>query len=384
VPTRSDTAGTLEVPLLDLTAQWRPLRDEILATITRVCDSQRFILGVEVESLERELAALLRARHAVGVSSGTDALICALMALDVGPGDEVITSTYSFFATAGSIVRLGAAPVLVDIHPATFNIDVDAVRAAVTSRTRAIMPVHLFGQCADMDPLIDVATRAGIPIVEDAAQAIGSTYKGRHAGTLGPLACFSFFPSKNLGAFGDAGLITTSDDQLAERVRLLRNHGAERQYFHRMVGGNFRLDALQAAVLRVKAPHLEAWTTGRRHNAARYRALFDAAGLLDRVTLPIESPDGVHIYNQFVIRVPRRDLVKERLAAQGIGSAIYYPVPFHLQECFAGLGHREGDFPHAEAAARESLALPIYPELSETQQAHVVDAIRRVLSEPVA
>ncbi len=383
MPSRSDTTGAPEVPLLDLTAQWRPLRDEILAAITRVCDSQRFILGAEVDSLERELAALLRAPHAVGVSSGTDALVCALMALDIGPGDEVITSTYSFFATAGSIVRLGATPVLVDIDPATFNIDVDAVGAAVTPRTKAIMPVHLFGQCADMDPLIETATRAGVPIVEDAAQAIGSTYKGRQAGTLGPLACFSFFPSKNLGAFGDAGLITAADDRVAERVRLLRNHGAERQYFHRLVGGNFRLDALQAAVLRVKAPHLESWTAGRRRNAARYRGLFDAAGLLDRVTLPVESPDGLHIYNQFVIRVPSRDRVKARLADAGIGSAIYYPVPFHLQECFAGLGYREGAFPHAEAAARESLALPIFPELSDAQQAHVVDTIRRVLSEPL-
>jgi dTDP-4-amino-4,6-dideoxygalactose transaminase len=315
------------------------------------------------------------------VSSGTDALICALMALEIGPGDEVITSAYSFFATAGSIVRLGARPVLVDIDPATFNLDVDAVRAAVTPRTKAIMPVHLFGQCADMDPLIDTATRADVPIVEDAAQAIGSSYKSRPVGTLGAVACFSFFPSKNLGAFGDAGLVTATDDGLAERVRLLRNHGAERQYFHRMVGGNFRLDALQAAVLRVKAPHLESWTAGRRRNAARYHTLFEAAGLLDRVTLPIESPDSVHIYNQFVIRVPSRDRMKVRLADAGIGSAIYYPVPFHLQECFAGLGYREGAFPHAEAAARESLALPIFPELSEAQQVHVVDTIRRVLSE---
>jgi dTDP-4-amino-4,6-dideoxygalactose transaminase len=270
----------------------------------------------------------------------------------------------------------------VDIDPATFNLDVDAVRAAVTPKTRAIMPVHLFGQCADMDPLAETAARAGVPIVEDAAQAIGSTYKGRHAGTMGSLACFSFFPSKNLGAFGDAGLVTATDDRLAERVRLLRNHGAERQYFHRMVGGNFRLDALQAAVLRVKTPHLASWTAGRRRNAARYRALFDGGGLADRVTLPAETADGLHIYNQFVVRVPSRDRVKTRLAEAGIGSAIYYPVPFHLQECFAGLGYREGAFPHAEAAARESLALPIFPELSEAQQAHVVDTIGRALAEP--
>jgi dTDP-4-amino-4,6-dideoxygalactose transaminase len=384
VPSRPDTTGALEVPLLDLSAQWRPLRDEILAAITRVCDSQRFILGTEVESLERELEAMLQARHAIGVSSGTDALLCALMALDIGPGDEVITSTYSFFATAGSIVRLGATPVLVDIDPVTFNVDVAAVRAAVTPRTKAIMPVHLFGQCADMDPLIEIAQGAGVPLVEDAAQAIGSTYKGRQAGTMAPLACFSFFPSKNLGAFGDAGLVTASDDRLAARARLLRNHGAERQYFHRIVGGNFRIDALQAAVLRVKAPHLASWTAGRRRNAERYRACFEAAGLLDRVTLPCESPDGLHIYNQFVIRVPSRDRVKASLAAEGIGSAIYYPVPFHLQECFAGLGYREGAFPHAEAAARDSLALPVFPGLTEAQQSHVVDAIRRALSEPIA
>jgi dTDP-4-amino-4,6-dideoxygalactose transaminase len=280
-------------------------------------------------------------------------------------------------------VRLGAKPVLVDIDPATFNLDVQSVSVAITSKTKAIMPVHLFGQCADMDPLIDIAARAHVPIVEDAAQAIGSTYKGRQAGTFGSLACFSFFPSKNLGAFGDAGLITANDDRLAERVRLLRNHGAEQQYFHRTVGGNFRLDELQAAVLSVKAPHLEAWTAARRRNAARYRALFEAAGLLDRVTMPVESPAGIHIYNQFVIRVPSRDRVKERLASNGIGSAIYYPVPFHFQECFAGLGYPAGAFPHAEAAARETLALPIFPELSEAQQAHVVATIGRILSEPI-
>jgi dTDP-4-amino-4,6-dideoxygalactose transaminase len=381
VPTGSESTGVLNVPFLELTAQWQPLRAEILRAITRVCDSQRFVLGREVEALERTLAAMLQTRHAIGVSSGTDALICALMALGIGPGDEVITSTYSFFATAGSIVRLGAKPVLVDIDPATFNLDVESSRAAISSRTKAIMPVHLFGQCADMDPLIDIATRAAVPIVEDAAQAIGSVYKGRSAGTFGSLACFSFFPSKNLGAFGDAGLVTANDDQLAARVRLLRNHGAEQQYFHRMVGGNFRLDELQAAVLSVKAPHLEAWTAGRRRNAARYRALFEAAGLLDRVTMPFAPPDSMHSYNQFVIRVPSRDGVKQRLAANGIGSAIYYPVPFHLQECFAGLGYPQGAFPHAEAAARESLALPIFPELSEAQQAHVVDTIRRILAE---
>jgi dTDP-4-amino-4,6-dideoxygalactose transaminase len=303
------------------------------------------------------------------------------MELGIGTGDEVITSTYSFFATAGSIVRVGATPVLVDIDPDTYNLNVAAVAAAITASTKAIMPVHLFGQCADMDPLMESAARTGVPIVEDAAQAIGSAYKGRKAGSLGLSGCFSFFPSKNLGAFGDAGLITTSDDRVAERLRLLRNHGAERQYFHHIVGGNFRIDALQAAVLRVKAPHLDAWTAGRRRNAERYRALFAAANLLPRVTLPVESADGFHIYNQFVIRVPHRDQVKERLAACGVGTAIYYPVPFHVQECFAGLGYRAGAFPHAEAAARETLALPIFPELSEGQQAHVVNSIGRALAD---
>ncbi len=379
---RSDTtAGAPSVPLLDLSAQWRSLRDETLAAIARVCDTQRFILGAEVEALERELAGMLRVDHAIGVSSGTDALVCSLMALGVGPGDEVITSTYSFFATAGSIARLGATPVLVDIDPDTYNLDAAAIAAAVTENTKAIMPVHLFGQCADMDAVTDVASRAGVPIIEDAAQAIGSVYKGHTAGSLGLFGCFSFFPSKNLGAFGDAGLITTNDDRLAGRLRLLRNHGAEHQYFHRIVGGNFRIDALQAAILRVKAPYLEAWTAGRRQNAERYRALFAAANLLSRVTLPIESPDSVHIYNQFIIRVPHRDQVKERLAAYGVGTAIYYPVPFHLQECFAGLGYRAGAFPLAEAAARETLALPIFPELSEAQQAHVVQSIGRALAD---
>jgi dTDP-4-amino-4,6-dideoxygalactose transaminase len=382
VVSRSDTtAGAPGVPLLDLSAQWRSLRDETLAAITRVCDTQRFILGVEVEALERELAGMLQVDHAIGVSSGTDALVCSLMALGVGPGDEVITSTYSFFATAGSIARLGATPVLVDIDPDTYNLDVPAIPAAITANTKAIMPVHLFGQCADMDAVTDVASRTGVPIVEDAAQAIGSVYKGRTAGSLGLFGCFSFFPSKNLGAFGDAGLITTKDGRLAERLRLLRNHGAEQQYFHRIVGGNFRIDALQAAVLRVKAPYLEAWTAGRRRNAERYRALFAEANLLSRVTLPIECADSVHIYNQFVVRVPHRDRIKERLAASGVGTAIYYPVPFHLQECFAGLGYRAGAFPLAEAAARETLALPIFPELSEAQQAHVVDSIGRALAD---
>ena len=368
-----------EVPLLDLTAQWTTLRDETLAAITRVCDTQRFILGHEVESLERALAAKIDAEHAIGVSSGTDALLVALMALQVGAGDEVVTSTYSFFATAGSIVRLGARPVLVDIDPATFNLDPAAVRAAITPRTRAIMPVHLYGQCADMEAILAVAAAAGVPVIEDAAQAIGATANGCQAGAMGLAGCFSFFPSKNLGAFGDAGLVTTRDPEMATRMRLLRTHGAERQYYHRLVGGNFRLDALQAAVLRVKLPHLDAWTAARRRNADRYRDLFRQAGLIDRVVLPIEAPGRSHVYNQFVVRVPNRDRVKAQLAEAGVGTAIYYPVPFHLQECFGSLGYADGAFPNAEAAARETLALPIYGELTPDQQHHVVASMARAL-----
>jgi dTDP-4-amino-4,6-dideoxygalactose transaminase len=369
------------VPLLDLSAQWAEIREEALAAITRVCDSQRFILGPEVEALERELAAAIGVRHAIGVSSGTDALLVALMALGIGPGDEVITSTYSFFATAGSIVRAGGRPVLVDIDPVSYNLDPAAVRAAITPRTKAIMPVHLYGQCADMDAIGAIAAEAGVPVIEDAAQAIGSSYRGREAGTFGLTGCFSFFPSKNLGAFGDAGLVTTNDDAFAGRVRLLRVHGAERQYHHRLVGGNFRIDALQAAVLRVKAPRLAAWTEGRRRNAARYRELFAQAGLEGRVTLPVEGPGHRHIYNQYVVRVPARDRVKESLGARQVATAIYYPVPFHLQECFAPLGYVPGAFPHAEAAARETLALPVYGELTDGQLSHVVASIAAALDE---
>jgi dTDP-4-amino-4,6-dideoxygalactose transaminase len=366
---------SLKVPLLDLQAQYRPLRDEILAAIERVCDSQRFIMGPEITALEEEMARLLDVRHAIAVSSGTDALLLALMALDIKSGDEVITPTYSFFATAGAIVRLGARPVLVDIDPATFNLVPDLVEAAVTPRTKAMIPVHLFGLAADMDPLLDIASRKHIAVVEDAAQAIGATYKSRLLGGLGALGCFSFFPSKNLGAFGDAGLVTTNDDGLAKRARLLRTHGMEPKYYHHLVGANFRMDALQAAVLRVKTPHLHAWTEGRRANAQRYRALFRDAGLLDQVVLPVEPPDRRHIFNQFVIRTAERDALKAHLDERGIGTEIYYPVPFHLQPCFSDLGHRRGDFPQAEQAAADSLALPIYGELTAAQQEVVVAAV---------
>jgi dTDP-4-amino-4,6-dideoxygalactose transaminase len=364
------------VPLLDLNAQYEPLRADLLEAITRVCDSQRFIHGPEVEGLERELEAYLGVQHALGMSSGTDAVLAALMALGIGPGDEVVTSTYSFFATAGCVARLGARPVLVDIDPETFNIDPAGAAAAITSRTRAIIPVHLFGQSADLMPIINAAVRHGVPVIEDAAQAIGAKYQDHAVGGFGAIGCFSFFPSKNLGAFGDAGFVTTNDAGLARQLRLLRNHGMEPKYYHHIVGGNFRLDALQAAVLRVKLPHLDAWTAGRQRNAARYRALFEEAKLTDTVRLPVEARHRTHIYNQFVVRVPRRDALKAHLDAARIGTEIYYPVPFHLQKCFASLGYARGAFPQAEAAAQDSLALPIYPELTEAQQATVVDAIR--------
>jgi dTDP-4-amino-4,6-dideoxygalactose transaminase len=361
------------VPLLDLQAQYRPIRDDLVAAMTRVADSQRFIGGPEVEGFEREAAAALGVAHAIGVSSGTDAILAALMALGVGAGDDVITPTFSFFATAGCVVRLGATPRFVDIDPATFNVDAGAVEAAVTPRTKAIIPVHLFGQCAEMDPLLDVGRRCGVPIVEDAAQAIGATCHGRQAGSMGVAGCFSFFPSKNLGAFGDGGMVTTNDAAFADEVRLLRNHGAERKYFHTRVGANFRLDALQAAVLRVKLPHLDAWTEARRRNADRYDRMFGDRGAA--VGLPVRAPHRRHIFNQYMIRLRNRDAVKAALDAAGIGNEIYYPVPFHLQECFAPLGYRPGDFPQAEKAAAEVLAIPIYGELSEAQQRSVVDTV---------
>jgi dTDP-4-amino-4,6-dideoxygalactose transaminase len=371
--TRSPAAPV--VPLLDLTAQYLPIRGAILQAITRVCDSQHFILGPEVEALERDLAARLEVDHAVAVSSGTDALIVALMALGIGNGAEVIVPTYSFFATAGCVTRLGGTPVFVDIDPATFNLDVAAVSRALSPRTRAIMPVHLYGLSAEMDPLLEVARRARVPVIEDAAQALGARYHGHMCGTFGAAACFSFFPSKNLGAFGDGGLVTTNDAALAQEVRLLRNHGAEPKYFHARIGGNFRLDAIQAAVLRVKAPHLAAWTDARRRNADRYRALFAEHNLNEIIELPVEPQGLTHIYNQFVIRGPRRDALRAYLTSRQIGTEIYYPVPFHRQPCFATLGRASDVFPEADRAAETSLALPIYGELTAAQQRHVVSSI---------
>ena len=375
--TRKDRKG---VPLLDLEAQYRPIRAQLLEAVTRVCDSQRFILGPEVESFEREIARYIGVEDAITVSSGTDAILATLMALGIGAGDEVITPTYSFFATAGCVARVGATPVLVDNDPVTYNADPEAIRRAITPRTKAIVPVHLYGLMADMDPIMAIAKAHGIPVIEDACQAIGSGYRDRQAGTIGQASCFSFFPSKNLGAFGDAGLVTTTDAALGKEIRLLRNHGAEPKYFHKRIGGNFRMDALQAAVLRVKLPYLAEWSDMRRANAARYDEMFRAAGLDGRIVLPTEPAGYHHIFNQYVIRVPNRDRVREHLAAQGIGTEIYYPVPFHKQECFAPLGYKDGDFPNAEEAARSSLAIPIYGELTLEQQQAVVAALGECVS----
>ena len=375
-------AAEVSVPLLDLQAQYRPIRDQILAAIVRVCDSQRFILGAENAALESELATQLDTAHAIAVSSGTDALLVAMMALGIGPGTEVITPTYSFFATAGCASRLGATPVFVDVDPVTLNADPAAMATAITPRTRAILPVHLFGLASDMTPIVEIADRAGVPVIEDAAQAIGARYHGRQVGAFGAVTCYSFFPSKNLGGFGEGGLVTTNDESLAREIRLLRNHGAEPKYFHHRIGGNFRLDELQAAVLRVKAPHVEAWTEARRRNADRYRELFAEFGLTDRLTLPVEPAGYRHIYNQFVIRGPARDALKAHLQDRRIGTEIYYPVPFHRQACFASLAPRGGPFPVAEHAADSSLALPIYGELSAAQQRHVVASIAEFYAGP--
>ncbi len=367
--------AALAVPLLDLTAQYRPLRDEILQALTRVADSQRFILGPEVEALERELAEMLQVDHAIGVSSGTDAIVAVLMALGLGPGDEIITPTHSFIATASSVSRVGATPVFVDIDPVTFNLDPAAVERAVTPRTRAIMPVHLFGLPADLEPLAATARRIGAALIEDAAQAIGATYRGRPVGGIGQAGCFSFFPTKNLGAFGEAGLVTTNDSALARELRLVRDHGAESKYVHARIGGNFRIDALQAAVLRVKCPHLPAWSDARRRNADRYRAIFDEFGLNRRLDAPVETPGCHHVYNQFVIGADDRDRLRSHLAASQIGTEIYYPVPFHRQACFQEASRAAGPWPAADRAAARSLALPIYGELTEAQQRHVVASL---------
>jgi len=380
---------TRPVPLLDLKAQYAPLREEIREAIDRVADAQYFILGPEVEALEKEIAAYSQCEFGIGMSSGSDALLVALMAIDLKPGDEVITSTYTFFATAGAVARLNAKPVFVDIDPLTYNIDAQQVAAAITDRTRAIIPVHLYGQVADMDPIMEIARAHKLYVIEDAAQAIGAEAHGRRAGSIGDLGCFSFFPSKNLGGFGDGGMITTNDAELAKKIKLLRNHGYSPKYYNKVVGGNFRLDAIQAAILRVKLKYLDQWTEGRQRNAATYRRLFEEAELslkpstiagqplseFSGVVLPEENSDSRHIYNQFVIRSGHRDELMKHLKDRKIGTEIYYPVPMHVQECFADLDYHAGDFPLSESAAAETLALPIYPELTEEMMATVADAI---------
>lgn len=370
----------MKVPLLDLSEQNQKLRPEIEAALARVLDTNAFILGGEVKALEDELAAYCDTEHAIGCASGSDALLLALMALDVGPGAEVITTPYSFFATVSSITRLGAVPVFVDIDPETFNLDVSQIEARITERTKAIEPVHLYGQCADMADLQRISKKAGVPIVEDAAQAIGAEVDGKRAGEMGEIGCFSFYPSKNLGGMGDGGFMTTNDDELAHKLRALRVHGAEERYHHKWVGLNSRLDGFQGAVLRAKLPHLDEWSDKRKRNADRYRELFTDAGLTEQIVLPFERSGVRHIYNQFVIRVPlRRDELRQFLTTNEIGTDVYYPVPLHLQECFAYLGYREGDLPEAEKAARETLALPIYPEMTSEQQDYVVAKIGEFL-----
>jgi dTDP-4-amino-4,6-dideoxygalactose transaminase len=369
-------AHSMTVKLLDLVPQYESIRDEIRAAIDEVLSTQQFILGKKVEKLEAEIARYCGVRHAVGVASGTDALLLSLMALGVKEGDEVITTPYTFFSTVSSITRLGAKPVLADIDPRTYNVDPGRVSKLITSRTRAILVVHLFGQIAEMDAISEVAGRSGIPVIEDACQSIGARYRGKRAGSIGAAGCLSFFPSKNLGGFGDGGMIVTDDPSLANAARILRVHGGREKYYHDVVGINSRLDALQAAVLLVKLKHLDGWHEGRRSNAAYYdRELSKAAG----VTIPYVEPHNESVYNQYVIRVKERDALREHLRKRGVGCDVYYPVPLHLQKCFASLGGKVGDFPESERAARETLALPVYPELGTAEKEYVVSSVRDFL-----
>ena len=384
------------VPLLDLKAQYAQIRAEVMPIIEEVCASQRFILGEHVLGLEAEVARYCGSSAGIGVSSGTDALLLALMALGIGTGDEIITSPFTFFATAGTVARLGARPVFCDIDPLSFNLSPAAVADFVErhckvqnnelinrrtgGRIKGLMPVHLYGQSADMDPLMAIAKQHRLKVIEDAAQAIGTEYRGVRVGSIGEIGCFSFFPSKNLGAFGDAGLCTTNDAELAESMRVLRVHGGKPKYFHAVIGGNFRIDELQAAVLRVKLKYLDGWTAARQRNAAFYDAAFATAGISSQLITPKASVEGRHIFNQYVVRVQNRDALKDFLSARSIGTEIYYPVPLHLQQCFAYLKHVAGDFPESERAAKETLALPIYPELTEEQLSYVVATIAEFYS----
>ncbi|MBN1672243.1 MAG: DegT/DnrJ/EryC1/StrS family aminotransferase [Kiritimatiellae bacterium] len=389
----------MKVPLLDLNAQYQPIRDELLAAVTEVFDTQQFILGPKVAECEKAVAEYCGCLHACGVSSGTDALLLALMCEGIGPGDAVVTSPYTFFATAGSIARVGAVPIFIDIDPVTYNLDPAKLTDFIAtnchkhddtltishscelvsirgSSVRAIMPVHLYGQAADMDPILAIAKEHNLIVIEDACQAIGAEYKGRRAGSLGDYGCFSFYPSKNLNGAGDGGMVVTNDAARAEKLRMMRVHGETSRYHHRWVGGNFRFDAIQAAVITTKLAHLDGWTAARQANAERYGKLFQEAGLIGTGILSLpEVKTTRHVFNQYVVRVAPRDALKDFLAAKDIGTAIYYPVPLHRQECFAYLGYREGDLPESEKAARETLALPVYPELTAEQARHVVAAV---------
>lgn len=392
--TSNAPASTMQVPLLDLKPQYKPLAAEIQAAIEKVCASQAFILGPAVKELETAVGAYSQCKFGLGVSSGTDALLLALMALEIGPGDEVITSPFTFFATAGTIARAGARPLFCDIDPVSFNLSPSAVSSFIAARCerrgnslvnkqtggtiKALMPVHLYGQVADMPSLVSLAREHRLRVIEDAAQAIGAEDPHqKRACSFGDVGCLSFFPTKNLGAFGDAGMCVTNDSALADRMDILRVHGGRPKYYHSFIGGNFRIDEVQAAVLNIKLRHLDAWTSGRQRNAAFYNGSFERAGLGDAVQAPRAIPGGRHIYNQYVIRVRERDRLRAHLTAAGIGTEIYYPIPLHLQKCFEYLGHVNGEFPHSERAAAETLALPIFPELSDTQLQYVVDTIRQ-------
>lgn len=388
----------MKVPLLDLKAQYKQIKKELDDALIRVAESQYFILGPEVDNLEKAMCEYLECKAAIGVSSGTDALLVALMGIDLQPGDEVILPTYSFFATAGVVSRLNAKPVFCDVDPVTFNIDPSKIEELITEKTKAITPVHLYGQSADMDPIMDIAKRHNLAVIEDAAQSIGTQYKdGRNTGTIGDAGCFSFFPSKNLGGFGDGGLVSAMDEELAEKIKILRVHGGKPKYYHRIIGGNFRLDAIQAAVINVKFPYLDSWSKQRQKNADQYTSLFVDRGLAsgegivefssdERVLLPkavykSEDVPRYHIYNQYVIRVEKRDELRDFLKEKEIGTEIYYPVPFHLQDCFQYIGNKKGDFPVAEFCAEKSVALPIYPELTNEQIEYTVDCIKEFIQD---
>jgi len=365
----------MQVPLLDLKAQYRGIKAEVMLAIEAVCDEQGFVLGPRLTAFEEATAQYIGSRYAIGCASGSDALLLSLMAMGVKAGDEVITIPFTFFATAGAVSRLGAKPVFVDIQPDTFNIDPALMERAITPRTKAIIPVHLFGQCADMAAINEIAKRKKMFVIEDACQAIGASQANKRAGILGDTGCFSFFPSKNLGGFGDGGLITTNDKALADSMAMLRVHGSQVRYLHEAIGFNSRLDALQAAVLQVKLKYLDQWTEGRRRNAERYRQLFAQTKHADRVTLPPTAPGNFHVYNQFTVRVPKRDELRTFLKEKGVGTEVYYPLPMHLQNCYRDLGHQKGSFPLSERAAEEVMSLPIYPELTEAQQSYVVEMI---------